>query len=58
MLPIIQVCVAHMSMFNWLSKILITNLTYVEDFVKVLQATRIGSCIQCIIIYQDLPYFA
>ena len=25
----------------------ITNLTYVEDFVKVLRATKMGSCLRC-----------
>ena len=28
---------------------LITNLTYVEDFVRVLQATKMDSCLQCLV---------
>ena len=27
---------------------LITNLTYVEDFVKVLRTTKMGSCLRCL----------
>ena len=46
----LKICVGFVS-----SEILITYLTYKEDFVMVLRAAQNGPCLQCVYVGANLP---